>query len=445
MKNIRLKELQSNGRNVLSKIKLNIRMKDGKKTVNPVVWILFVGYIVLSQVVTQLFNMEASRLSGLILMTPIISMLLVTIMVGGGRIRLEFSYYHQYILLFGLFCFLSSLWAQSSQLAIDKGVDIIEILIIMIVISACFQNIDSIDPFLKAIMWAYYAIILYEILFYGWGYFIQIMKDSSRVSSEFLNSNTLGMCASFAMIINVYLVLSKKISKLTLALVILGIVVIAASGSRKAFVSLLIGLFLYFLIRSLRTNRRTLPLIRFLLALPLAIFILYLVLQLPIFSGIMERVEGMVNIFTGGVVDQSSMIRMSLVQLGIDLFKEHPILGIGIDNPRLFTYAAVGQTYYLHNNYVEILSAGGLVGAIIYYSIYIRLLVSYLKRRDFNDPQYCVCLVLLVVTLILAYGMVSYYSKTTYIFLLLFVKFDEKLRQRKCVKVNDGNKEIAAG
>ena len=396
--------------------------------VNPLVWFLFVIYIVLTNIVTQLFNMEASRISGIILLAPIFFMIVVFVLCSHGIIRVEFSYFHTYILVFGFFCLASSLWAQSPELAISKGIDIIEIFIIMLIVSICFQQVDSVDSILKAIMWGYYAVILYEIVFYGWDYFVTVMKESTRVTSELLNSNTLGMCAAFAIMINLYLLLSKKISLWTVTLLFFGMVVVIASGSRKALVSLFLGIFLFFLVRSLRKNQQTLPLFRFLIALPVVAFIGYQILRLPIFSGIMKRMEGMFNIVVGGTVEKSAMIRMSLVQLGLELFKRHPLLGVGIDNPRLYTYEVVGETYYLHNNYMEILSSGGIVGFISYYWIYVKLLISYIRRRDFDDLQYCICFVLLILLLIMDYGMVSYYSKSTYVFLFLFVEFEKKLR-----------------
>ena len=396
--------------------------------VNPLVWFLFVIYIVLTNIVTQLFNMEASRISGIILLAPIFFMIVVFVLCSHGIIRVEFSYFHTYILVFGFFCLASSLWAQSPELAISKGIDIIEIFIIMLIVSICFQQVDSVDSILKAIMWGYYAVILYEIVFYGWDYFVTVMKESTRVTSELLNSNTLGMCAAFAIMINLYLLLSKKISLWTVTLLFFGMVVVIASGSRKALVSLFLGIFLFFLVRSLRKNQQTLPLFRFLIALPVVAFIGYQILRLPIFSGIMKRMEGMFNIVVGGTVEKSAMIRMSLVQLGLELFKQHPLLGVGIDNPRLYTYEVVGETYYLHNNYMEILSSGGIVGFISYYWMYVKLLISYIRRRDFDDLQYCICFVILILLLIMDYGMVSYYSKSTYIFLFLFVEFEKKLR-----------------
>ena len=396
--------------------------------VNPLVWFLFVIYIVLTNIVTQLFNMEASRISGIILLAPIFFMIVVFVLCSHGIIRVEFSYFHTYILVFGFFCLASSLWAQSPELAISKGIDIIEIFIIMLIVSICFQQVDSVDSILKAIMWGYYAVILYEIVFYGWDYFVTVMKESTRVTSELLNSNTLGMCAAFAIMINLYLLLSKKISLWTVTLLFFGMVVVIASGSRKALVSLFLGIFFFFLVRSLRKDQQTLPLFRFLIALPVVAFIGYQILRLPIFSGIMKRMEGMFNIVVGGTVEKSAMIRMSLVQLGLELFKQHPLLGVGIDNPRLYTYEVVGETYYLHNNYMEILSSGGIVGFISYYWIYVKLLISYIRRRDFDDLQYCICFVILILLLIMDYGMVSYYSKSTYVFLFLFVEFEKKLR-----------------
>lgn len=393
--------------------------------VNPIVWFLFVIYIVLSNIVTQLLNMEASRISGIILLTPILFMIIVFVFVSKGRIKTKFTYYHSYILIFGIFCLVSSLWAQSPELSISKGIDIIETLIIMMVVSICFRQKDSVDSIMKAVMWGYYTVILYEIAFYGWDYFVMAMKESTRVTSEFLNSNTLGMCASFAIIINLYLILSKKISIWSAILIFGGAVIVFASESRKALVSLVFGVFLYLMIRSFRKDQKTLPLLRFLIALPILIFIGYQIIQLPMLSGMMDRVEGLLNIFTGGAVEKSAMIRMSLMQLGMTLFKQHPILGVGIDNPRLFTYGVAGQSFYLHNNFIEMLSSGGIIGFIVYYWIYVKLLASYIKRRNFDDPQFCICLVLLILTLIMDFGMVSYYSKSTYILLLLFVNYDK--------------------
>ena len=58
---------------------------------NSIVWILFVAYIVLSEVVLQLFNIETSRLSGIIVIVPVFLMLAIKSITSGGKIQ-NFQY-----------------------------------------------------------------------------------------------------------------------------------------------------------------------------------------------------------------------------------------------------------------------------------------------------------------------------------------------------------------
>lgn len=416
-----------------------------------IMWIALVMYIALSNIVNQLFGIEASRLSGILVLMPVLIMLAVKVLSSRGKVIFRFTYYHLYILLFGLFCLASSLWAQSPELSMSKGIDIIEIFVIMCIISICYPRQDSVEAILKAVMVGYYIVVFYEILFYGWSYFITVMQDSVRVSSDYLNANVLGMCAAVAIFINLYLLIAKKLPVWTIALMVVSVVVIFASGSRKALVVLFLGIFLYWLFYSLRKRQRVRSLLRFLIALPILVLILYRLLQLPMFAGLMERMEGLLNVIRGGTVEKSAMLRMSLVDLGIKLFRQHPLLGIGIDNTRLFTFAVTGESYYLHNNYMEILASGGIVGFVLYYWIYVRLLVTFIRRRKLDDRLFCACFALFIVLMVMDYGMVTYYDKTTYIYIFVFVTHARHLkavrRSRRAVAMVDvcGSQMVTEG
>ena len=64
----------------------------------------------------------------------------------------------------------------------------------------------------------------------------------------------------------------------------------------------------------------------------------------------------MVDAFTGTGGDSSAIVRMALVDIGWDLFHQSPIIGVGINNPAVYTYSIFGrENYYLHNNYIELL------------------------------------------------------------------------------------------
>lgn len=415
-----------------------IKKKSYADYMNLAMWYCFLAYIILSETVTQLFALESGRLSGLILIMPIIVMLLIAILAYGGRFQIKYTYYYGHILLFASFCILSALWAENSSLALSKGFDILEIFCIMLAVNICFHKMDSVETILKALMWGYYFIVIYEIIFYGWNYFLIVMKSSYRINSEYINSNTLGMCAAFAIIINLFLLVMKKTSLLTCPFVGISTIIIAASGSRKALILLVLGILAFIFMYCVRSNSRIPIFIKGFLLLPIIILVGYQILQLPIFNEVLNRMHGLIGALTAqNIADKSSRIRLSLIELGFNLFKSHPILGIGIDNPRLHTFDVVGETYYLHNNYIELLAASGMFGFILYYWIYIKLLCSYIKMRNFSDPEYCICFFLLVITLILDYGMVSYYSKSTFIFLLLFVEYEKKLQRKK-----EGNSNV---
>ena len=74
---------------------------------------------------------------------------------------------------------------------------------------------------------------------------------------------------------------------------------------------------------------------------------------------------------------------------------------------------------YLHNNFVEMLCGGGLVGFILYYSIYVYLFVQLFKYRKADREAFSIAIVWLGLMLIMNYGMVTYYSKTQWYYLLI--------------------------
>ena len=51
------------------------------------------------------------------------------------------------------------------------------------------------------------------------------------------------------------------------------------------------------------------------------------VLQLPMFSEVLDRMSSMVDAFSGTGGDSSTIIRMALVDIGWDLFYQSPITG----------------------------------------------------------------------------------------------------------------------
>ena len=155
-------------------------------------------------------------------------------------------------------------------------------------------------------------------------------------------------------------------------------------------------------------------------------------MSLEAFSVIEKRMDGMVALFTGrGIVDSSTWLRYEYIKLGFKIFKENPIFGIGMGNARLFVSSNYGRDAYLHNNYVELLANGGIFGFLIYYYIYYLVINDLIKYFKYREKYTVVVIILMLMQLIMDYGNVSYYYKTTIFYFLIFYISIRKMKERK--------------
>lgn len=149
-------------------------------------------------------------------------------------------------------------------------------------------------------------------------------------------------------------------------------------GSRKNLVAIPITALFF----SLFTGNGTKKLKALLILLLALVVSLYLLETLPVLSGIRSSLEGMCNGLSqadDAKVDGSTEERMYLMEQGIRVWMVHPFVGVGWHNYRY--YNDVGL--YAHNNYVELLASLGIVGFLLYYTMFLRVgyhLCSSLRR-----------------------------------------------------------------
>jgi O-antigen ligase len=151
-----------------------------------------------------------------------------------------------------------------------------------------------------------------------------------------------------------------------------------------------------------------------LLLIPVAIYWL-------ITSDFWFRMEAALEVVQGGdraAADGSLAGRIWLYQRAMEVALENPLIGIGLDNFRDQTGTQIGQRIgtYTHSNYMEVLVSTGLVGFLIYFSIYWLWLRKLIRCRGLVHDQNHFAAYLRVVTVVLAYVImdfttVSYYSK----------------------------------
>jgi Lipid A core - O-antigen ligase and related enzymes len=391
-----------------------------------IAWLLIVVTYFLSYIIVE------NKYEIYIFMSLTMVLLLVYTVENKGIVKIYFTLYHIHLLLFCLFCYLSSTWSVYKDLAIGKGNTLLEILLLTTAVFYCANRENAVDFLLKAVMWGGFCVSFYVIFYYGAGGIFNVFREHVRIDSTLINANSLGICSAYSLLISLYYIIYDK-THLWNIVMIPSIIMLAASGSRKAILMVIGGTFILFTLKNIDKRNVVRGMLRIVLAVFLILIVFIFLSRLSIFEEVKIRMAGMLSTILGrGAADSSTVTRLRLIEIGMDVFKEHPFIGLGIDNTSILAAGIFNkESYYLHNNFVEMLANGGIVGFALYYFFYVYVLGGMIKYRDFNDKEYNICLTLLLLVLIMDYGVVSYLNKGIYIFKIIFLFQLKKLRKNK--------------
>ncbi len=356
-----------------------------------------------------------------------------------------------YVLLnvvFIFYVFLTALWAKSPDSTITMTRTLIRTFLCAYIVYLYFVKEEDVSRLLRILMWAGYIVAIYTVMFYGVDDLLKAGTDSSlRADNEFANVNSIAMCCALSCMIQANEFFEKR-NRWTCLFLIPVLIVIGATQSRKALVFLIIGVFSAFIVKN--QNESTLKKIgKIIIGCVVALLLVYALLQLDIFSGIKERMESMINSFSGkGEVDHSALVREQMIEAGWKEFLEHPLGGIGISNSYFITLQYLGRDTYLHNNFVELLSCGGIFAFVFYYAIYVYLFYNLWKYRKADKKQAMFFAIWLLIMLALDYGSVSYYAKDQSFYLMIHfinihnLKGKARIEQSESFKVCKSFKKV---
>lgn len=362
------------------------------------------------------FNLSAYSTTGVIAIVAV--MLVLYLIKNKFTFHIKLGKFHADVLVFAVFCVTSALWAIVSRDAVQKGIQVAEILLCMAVVYMCYQNEQNIRPVVSAVVLGGYIIAAYFIAVYG-GLEMAISNatDSIREGVEFANINAIGRNMAITITFNVFLIYHEKKFRWWYVFMVLPIIALAASQSRTSMLCAIVGVGA--IVFANTYNKRGFIISLFSVA-TLGILIYVLLITVPIFNGVLDRMKGLLAMVTGeGAVDSSAIVRQKMIDAGMIAFKEHPLLGCGIGNARLYSAAYANKYTYLHNNYIELLASGGIVGVFLYYRMYFESIVTIVKHKLKSNSYSVLCIILLLLMMIIDYGAVTYYYKETYLFLVI--------------------------
>lgn len=380
---------------------------------------------------------ESNHYNRFILLSITIVILFFIIFRYSKKLYFFWETFHNSVIVFVFVCLLSYFWSIDKFSSIVQTLIVIQIFICMSVLYLYYSRQKSIDFMLNIIMWGGYLITIYTFKFYGISNIRYLVETTTRMSNEYSNVNTIGLLATFSTIITLWQILFKKF-RLYHLFVILDVFLIALSGSRKAFILLLVGVSCVFFFKYFKKNL-LIGLIRYILIAFALIFILKLLLNLQLFSVVNTRMETLFNLFTGaGKVDNSAFLRQWMIRIGWQYFLENPLLGFGIGSSGEILSSTMAWRTYFHNNYIELLSGVGLIGTTIYYLMFVFPAIQLFKQRYFEDKNTILCLILIFLLLIKDIGAISYYDKTTYFYIMMFF-IQVKINKRNLIGATKEN------
>ena len=357
-----------------------------------------------------------------------------------GKIFFRLDAYVFLNFIFIVYVFLTAIWAKSPDSTITMTRTLIRTFLCAYIVYLYFVEEEDVSRLLRILMWAGYIVAIYSLMFYGVDKLLKAGTDSSlRTENEFANVNSIAICCALSVMIQANEVFEKR-NRWTCVFLIPAIIVIGATQSKKALIFLIIGVFSAFIVKN-QNESSIKKVFKTILGCVVAFVLIYYLLQLDIFSGIKERMETMFNSFSGkGKVDRSTLEREQLIEAGWKEFIEHPIGGIGISNSYFITLQYLGKKTYLHNNFVELLSCGGIFAFVFYYAIYAYLFYNLWKYRKADKKQAMFFAIWLLIMLALDYGNVSYYSKDQNYYLMIHFVNVENLKRKASVEQSESFK-----
>lgn len=337
----------------------------------------------------------------------------VYMMMHGKNFKIE--RFLEIFALFVLFCFISTIWAEDRNVAISRVITLCQLFLMSLVFTSYMSNYENVDKMLKGFIISGVLCSLTVIGYYGISEYIRLMMLGVRLGGGINNENVIGLYTSTTAVMCFYFAYCKK-EKLFYIVMLLPFFVAMGSGSRKALALAVLGVFAITFIQYRREAKLS-GFVKLVAAVAVLAIAVAVMSKMEIFNVTFSRIEKM---FNSVQKDNSTLVREAMIEYGLDYFKQHPYTGIGIANSGIITKSILGRSTYLHNNYVELLATVGIFGTILYYAIYIYLIIELYKLafRE-NDDTAVLMLSLMVSNLVMDYGAVSYYSKTTYIYLAM--------------------------
>ena len=351
----------------------------------------------------------------------------VLLLKSRGNIYVDLNPYYVFNIVLIVYAALSAIWAWESSYSLELSKRMLDTFLCSVLIYMAYQEDQTPRLLTLSIKISGYIVAAYMIKYYGPRQLVHMLLDADRMTAEIGNANVFGMTIAYSCIFEFLEIVQKKKLTITCPLVLPSIFAIAATQSRKALLILALGVALIVLFYWFDSKHIVLSIFRLAFAGLCAVLVYGLLKNSPYFSGIMSRMDLITNYVHGEEgIGNSLLERSQMIQIGWEQFLRTPICGIGFGNAIVLTALYNDVVYtYLHNNFIELLCCGGIIGFAIFYSRYCYLIIRLMKNYKRRTDDFYICAIILTIMIVMDYGYVSYYNKMIQGFqVMLFLQAD---------------------
>lgn len=345
----------------------------------------------------------------------------------------EWSQLEMWLIEYTLFACLSYFWVNSKLYAIN-GIKTILLnsFCVYLLIQILLSNKDWKNIVLKTV--AICPLFLFMRLFLQYG--MMVFGGLRNLGTGVHNSA--GMYAAIGCGFSIYYIINSKCKNISWHIIaFLDFIIVLLSMSRKAMIYLLVPVIVCYLLTGKNISQK---IKNFVVLLILILLVWFAVMNVPVlYRYIGSGLEIILNYFSEGAGDASAAGRNTRIVFGLAKFRQKPWLGWGAMNyNKLFGDFQTGMDMVIaDNNFIDILVNFGIVGFIVYYSIYAKGLVNFVKHRNHNTLDEVAPFALLVTLLVCDYGVSAYIYLHSQTFIA--IGFGMMLNNRN---INNSRREI---
>ncbi len=316
--------------------------------------------------------------------------------------------------LFTAYSASSGLW--SSYINADMASYFLRMVVIIAMITSVSIYVDKpedLERIIKLYIFSMFAIVMIE--------FATVPVDEwaeGSMGSHFSGSNSNGVaflvfCAELMAFYEFY----SRGKKSYILFVVVFLFFVILSSSRKAMFASVAGPILFVLLSTYKKNY-FFNIVAVLTVSALVVF--FIMTDENAYNAIGRRFASMFTFWFENrdhQVDNSLYMRSYYIELAKRMFAESPLFGKGMGNfAKIIDNVYMLDGVYSHNNFWQILSELGLIGFLIYYSMYFVIIIRLAKGAFINKSRMnMLFLTFMVLLMVLETGLVTYNSKMPHV------------------------------